>query len=295
MLARLAREYAMNSRIDLIPVPCGLGGPDPGAAAGPEALRRAGLAAAMQQPGRPAEWQPALAPDPELPRWEALAAFCPRLADGVAASLIAGRQPWVIGGDHAIAAGTWRGVMYGSGGNFGLLWIDAHLDAHVPADSPTGNPHGMPLACLLGAGDGRIVSAALSRRYVCVLGARQWEEAEQERLRRFGVRIFDAAEIERRGLAACLADALKIVTAAPAGFGITLDLDVFDPAEAPGVATPAPGGRPAAEWLAALAGLAARPGCRAVEIVELDPARDPDGRTAQLAVQLAAALNTPAE
>lgn len=280
----------MNRRPELIPVACALGAPDPGVADGPAALRRAGLAAALSADGGSPTWPAPLQPEATLPRWDALCGLCMRVADTVAASLIAGRQPWVIGGDHAIASGTWRGVMYGSGGNFGLLWLDAHLDAHVPADSPTGNPHGMPLACLLGAGDGRLISAALSRRYVCVLGARQWEEVEMARLRRFGVRVIDDAELVRRGLAACLDEALQIVTAAPAGFGISVDLDLFDPGAAPGVCAPVPGGRPAAAWLTALAGLAARPDCCAVEIVEYDPARDIEGRTARLAVELVSAL-----
>lgn len=281
----------MNHRPELIPVACALGAPDPGVAGGPEALRSAGIEAALFPQVEPPAWPSPLLPDAALPRWDALCGLSMRLADAVAASLIAGRQPWVIGGDHAIASGTWRGVMYGSGGNFGLLWIDAHLDAHVPADSLTGNPHGMPLACLLGAGDGRLISAALSRRYICVLGARQWEDVEMARLRRFGVRVIDDAELVRRGMAACLDEALQIVTAAPAGFGISVDLDVFDPAEAPGVCVPAPGGRPAAAWLAALGGLAARPDCLAVEIAECNPACDVGGRTARLAVQLAATLN----
>jgi ornithine--oxo-acid transaminase len=278
----------MNRRIDLIPVPCALGAPDEGVAGGPAALRRAGLLTALHRGGSAAEWREPVEP-PAGERWDALAGLCGRLAGAVADSLAAGHQPWVIGGDHAIAAGTWAGVARVATG-FGLLWIDAHLDAHVPDDSPSGNPHGMPLAFLLGTGDARLASGALSPRHVCVLGARDWEAPELARLRRFGVRVIDAAEIARRGLDEALREALRIVGAAPAGFGLTFDLDVFDPAEAPGVNSPAPGGLPATAWLAALAGLANRPGCLAVEIAECDPSRDVDGRTTRLAVALAGAL-----
>jgi arginase family enzyme len=50
--------------------------------------------------------------------------------------------------------------------------------------------------------------------------------------------------------------ALGAPDAGVAGFGITLDLDVFPPAEAPGVSTPAPGGQAMADWSDALRGLA---------------------------------------
>lgn len=288
----------MSRAIDLIPVASALGAPDGGVAAGPAALRGAGLLAALHRAGRAAEWRAAVEPAggylTAADRWNGLAELCGRLGGAVGASLDAGRLPLVIGGDHSIAAGTWRGVAARTPRPIGLLWLDAHLDAHTPADSRSGNPHGMPLALLLGAGDPRLASGCLSPRHVCAVGARSWEPEELERLRRFGVRVIDDAEIERRGLAGTLAEALGRVAAAPGGFGISLDLDLFPPDEAPGVNTPAPGGRPAAEWLAALRGLAADPRCLALEIAECDPGRDRDGITARLAVAAAGALLAPA-
>jgi len=90
-----------------------------------------------------------------------------------------------------------------------------------------------------------------------------------------------------------LREALQRVRNGTAGFGITCDLDVFDPTAAPGVNSPAAGGRPAHEWLAALRGLAAQPDCQALEIVECDSTRDVDSRTARLAVQLVGELFAP--
>ncbi|MBI4754011.1 MAG: ornithine--oxo-acid transaminase [Betaproteobacteria bacterium] len=284
----------MKRRIDIIPVPSALGAPDGGVAGGPEALRHAGLLTALHRGGHEATWVPPLYPLSRADRCDALAELCERLAGTVAASGRAGRLPVVIGGDHAIAAGTWRGTAAAMAGPPGLLWIDAHLDAHVAEDSVSGNLHGMPLALLLGAGDPRLASDVLSPRHVCVLGARQWEPEEMLRLRRFGVRVIDDAEIARRGFAEVLREATERVATGTAGFGITCDLDVFSPDEAPGVSTPAAGGQPAADWLAALRGLAARPDCVAVEIVECDGARDRDDRTARLAVRLAAELMAPA-
>ncbi|HZV55118.1 MAG TPA: arginase, partial [Rhodocyclaceae bacterium] len=232
----------MNRRIDIIPVPSALGAPDRGTAGGPEALRQAGLLTALHRGGHEACWLPALIPPTQVGRWEALADLCERLADTVAASIEAERLPLVIGGDHAIAAGTWRGVARAKDRPVGLLWIDAHLDAHVPEDSISGNPHGMPLALLLGVGDPRLASGVLSPRHVCVVGARAWEAEEMQRLRRYDVHVIDDAEIVRRGLPDVLREAMERVATGTTGFGITCDLDVFPLDEAPGVNTPAAGG-----------------------------------------------------
>lgn len=287
--------------LDLIPVPSALGAPDPGTAVGPEALRRAGLATVLENAGRIARWQGPVSPSPLAPdhsqaqRWAALNRLCTELADRVGASLRERHMPVVVGGDHAIALGTWRGMAAALPGPLGLLWIDAHLDAHTPEDSATANPHGMPVALLLGDGDPPLAQPTLNPAHLCLVGARSWELPEIVRLHRYGVRVFDDGEIRQRGLGPVLAEALAIVSQGTAGFGLSLDLDVFTPQEAPGVNTPEPGGCGEEEWRSALAGLACREDCLGLELVECDGLRDSQGRTAALACRLMTALFTPQE
>ncbi|GAB2182144.1 arginase [Denitratisoma sp. agr-D3] len=284
--------------IDLIPVPSALGAPDAGAAQGPAALRRAGLHTALTQAGLTATWQapvtpPALATGHDAAqRWAALETLWSALAQRVDASLEQGHQPLVVGGDHAIAFATWRAVAARLATPMGLLWIDAHLDAHTPEDSASGNPHGMPLALLLGDGPAGTAGPVLNPAHVCLIGARSWELPEQVRLRRYGVRVVDQEEIRQRGLGPVLQEALAIVRQGTGGFGLSIDLDVFDPTVAPGVNSPVPGGQPADEWLAQLTGLALLPDCLALEIVECDGLRDRQRQdaTARLGVALAQAL-----
>jgi ornithine--oxo-acid transaminase len=282
-----------DRRIDLIAVPCALGAPDEGVAGGPEALRSAGLLTALHRAGRAAAWTHHLPPPLGEDRWDRLDTLCFRLAELVAESIAGGAMPIVVGGDHAIAAGTWRGTMKALSAAPGLLWIDAHLDAHTTEDSPSGNPHGMPLALLLGEGDPRLARRVLAAHRVCVVGARDWEPEEAERLARRGVRVYDDAEIARRGLPEVLAEALERVAGGGGGFGVSIDVDVLDPQEAPGVSTPVSGGQSASQWIEALRGVAAHPECMALELVECNPGRDVDGRCARLAVQLAEALFSP--
>src|SRR5256885_7072363 len=59
--------------------------------------------------------------------------------------------------------------------------------------------------------------------------------------------------------------ALPISSKDTAGFGISIDLDVVTPEDAPGVAVPAEGGLGGAELAQALLGIGGRPGLRSEE------------------------------
>jgi arginase len=87
-------------------------------------------------------------------------------------------------------------------------------------------------------------------------------------------------EIEARGVARTLREAIEIVAAAPAGFGVTLDLDAIDPHDAPGVGTPAADGIRASELVQALAEHGSRRNLIGIEIVEFNPFRDREAVTA---------------
>jgi len=108
-------------------------------------------------------------------------------------------------------------------------------------------------------------------------------------LARLGVRVYLMEEVRQRGLRRALDDALRIASQDTAGFGISIDLDVVTPEDAPGVAVPAEGGLGGAELAQALEGIGGRPGLTAVELVEYCPRLDKGGRSAQVAVDLLAA------
>lgn len=280
-------------KVRIIGVDSALGGPESGPEAGPPALRQLGLLEAVQGSGCTALWANDLLPNAGLPRWAALADLLRDIADQTFLSIIAGTKPLVVGGDHSIAAGSWRGIGRALGIAPGLLWIDTHLDAHTRATSPSDNPHGMPLAALLGYGAPEMTEIAgptLDPRYIAILGSHSFEPAEQAFLQARGVRIFSTADIERDGFQHCFDVALAIVRSATTGFGVSIDIDVIDPSEAPGVSTPAANGVHSAELRDALQGLLRLPDCVGAELVEYQPRRDIDQRTGHLAVTLASTL-----
>src|SRR5262249_32646446 len=101
-------------------------------------------------------------------------------------------------------------------------------------------------------------------------------------IEKLGVRVFRMEDIAARGVQAVLADAVAHVSRGAAGYGITLDIDAIDPADAPGTGTPVPGGIPGAGLIEALKPLALDPGLVALEIAEYNPYRDQLSRTRRL-------------
>ncbi|KJH43861.1 putative arginase [Dictyocaulus viviparus] len=161
----------------------------------------------------------------------------------------------ILGGDHSCAMGTWSGVASAirPHGDLGLIWVDAHMDAHTPSSTPSGNLHGMPVAHLLGFGDKNLVQIGdylpkILPHNICMVGIRSYEEQEQKFLEQLGVRIFYMEEVEKRGIGEVMHEALYMVNRNTVGFGLSIDIDGFDVADAPAVGTPAENGIIASEF-----------------------------------------------
>ena len=282
----------MQRQIELIGAAWGLGGADPGCAQAPSVLIPL-LSQRFAQCGVPSHHGPILeSAAGERRKTFAVSKLCGQLAAAVAQARRRGALPCVIGGDHSCAGGTWTGVARTLRGDLGLVWIDAHMDSHTPGTSHTGRLHGMPLAWLLGQDDDPLyglASGVLAPEHVCLVGVRSFEPEEDERLRRLGVRVIFMPEVRERGIDAVLDEALDIATRGTGGFGVSIDLDVITPEEAPHVGTPVKDGVLSAELARALVEVAGRPGLAAVELVEYSPRLDRDGSTARVAVDLLAA------
>jgi arginase len=273
--------------------------PDRGCGDGPPHLLAGGLVGRLTARGADVALHAMLEPHyPE--RYRALSELAGRIAREVADVIEAGRFPVVLGGDHSCAIGTWSGAAaaLAARGPLGLVWVDAHMDSHTRATSGSGMPHGMPLAALLGYGEARpiaahaastVVEGHVDPRHVALVGVRSHEPEEAELLGRLGVKVFDQAAVDARGVREALAGAVAIARGAAGGYGISVDLDAVDPRDAPGVGTPVAGGVPGDELVAAL-GACCRDGrFRALEIVEYNPHRDVGHRTARLVEEMIAA------
>lgn len=279
----------MQRQIELIGAAWGLGGPEPGCGEAPAALMPM-ITDEFQRCGVPVEAGPILSPSrTERRRQLAVSKLCGLLASAVADSVQRGRLPCVLGGDHSCAGGTWTGVARATRGDLGLVWIDAHMDAHTPRTSHTGRLHGMPLAWLLGEDDDPLyglTTGVIEPKHVALIGVRSFEPEEKVRLEHLGVRVFYMEEVAKRGIASVLREALAIATRGTKAFGVSIDLDVVTPDEAPAVGTPVPDGVAGSELGRALEGIGGRSDLAAIELVEYSPRLDPTGSTARVAVDL---------
>jgi arginase len=285
----------MARQVELIGAAWGLGGADPGCAEAPGVLTPM-LAERLSAGGVSTRLGPILTPSGRERRKQlAVSRLCGELASAVAGALSRNALPCVLGGDHSCAGGTWTGVaraLHARGTrSLGLVWIDAHMDAHTPRTSHSGRLHGMPLAWLLGQDDDPLYglgTGVVAPQHVCLIGVRSFEPEEKERLERLGVRVIYMTDVARGGLAPALDEALAIANRGTDAFGISIDLDVVTPEEAPAVGTPAANGLRAAELAAALSGIGRQGRLVALELVEYCPRLDPDRQTARVAVDLLA-------
>jgi arginase len=271
---------------------------------GPSAIRVAGLATRLTRLGFDVRElgavfvrEPETCPvgDGRTKYLEEVRSCCVELRDRLLGALRDGAVPVVLGGDHSIAIGSIAAQALHQrergGRPVGLVWVDAHADMNTPETTPSGNIHGMPLAVALGLGPRPLLDVAgdrpaLDARHVSIVGARDLDRAERDVVRRSGVRVFTMSEIDERGMAACMADAIERATTGTAGVHLSFDLDAVDPEVAPGVGTPVAGGLTYREAHLACEKVAHTGLLLGLDVVELNPILDEGNRTAKLAVEL---------
>lgn len=219
-----------------------------------------------------------------------------RAGDMVGEAMRQGCRPLILGGDHSLSIGTVAAVArhhQERAEAIGVIWVDAHADMNTPETSPSGNIHGMSLAVLLGRGHPRLTGlgggpGAIRPENTSILGARELDLGERALVKELGVRVFTMSEIDERGIAVCMDEALARANQGTAGFHLSFDLDSLDPREAPGVGTPVPGGLTYREGHLVCEKAAATGRLLGLEVVELNPVLDDRNHTARLAVGLVA-------
>ncbi|MGE3320115.1 MAG: arginase [Candidatus Berkiella sp.] len=219
--------------------------------------------------------------------------FTNRLADEVQQSINDHHCPLIIGGDHSMAVGTWSGAVEAlqAHESFGLIWIDAHMDSHTPQTTPSQNIHGMPLAALMGYGESALThlkgkSPKLNPRHVVLIGVRSFEEGEAALLKNLNVSVYYMDDIKKMGIKTVFEKALLQVTQNTKAFGVSVDIDAFDPSIAPGTGAPVPDGLFAQDVLPAIHRLSHHPKFCALEIAELNPSLDIGNKTLILSQQI---------
>ncbi|MEK7440213.1 MAG: arginase [Chloroflexota bacterium] len=201
-----------------------------------------------------------------------------------------------LGGDHSISIGTVSAMTANHPNEYrvGVIWVDAHGDFNTPQTTPSGNVHGMALAALLGRGakeltDIGAVGAKLRSSEAVLIGVRNLDSEERVALLDSGILVITMRDIDEMGMAAATHQALSRLVHVK-NIHISLDMDVMNPNEAPGVGTPVPGGLTYREAHLLMEILHDSNKISSLDIVEVNPILDEHNRTAQLGVELAASL-----
>ena len=291
--------------VSLIGAPTDIGAGTLGARMGPEALRVAGLAGALQRlgidvkdcgnlAGPPNPWQDAvngfrhLA---EVVQWNRL------LHDATLGELKLGRLPIMLGGDHCLGIGSISAVARhcrAQGHKLRVLWFDAHADFNTATLTPSGNIHGMPVACLCGEGPRELVEIggqvpALNPKEIRQIGIRSVDAGEKRLVHDVGIEVFDMRYIDEMGMRHTMELALALLDA-NTHLHVSLDVDFLDPDIAPGVGTTVRGGPTYREAQLCMEMIADTGRLASLDLVELNPALDVRNQTAELAVDLVESL-----
>jgi arginase len=290
--------------VHIIGVPLDLGGGRRGVDMGPSALRIAGLGERIAEIGRRVVDQGDLpSPIPET-QHEAdatkkyiheIARVCRNLYDMALRSHDAGALPLVLGGDHSLAAGSVAAsadfIRRTTSRPLGLIWVDAHGDMNTPQTTTSGNVHGMPLAALLGQEPAELSSIGTSpsvlAQHTVLLGIRNLDAKEKDKIRGSGVHVFTMKDIDREGIATVAERALALASDGTGGVHVSFDLDACDPTFAPGVGTPVKGGLDYREAHMVMELVADSQRLVALDLVEVNPTLDIRNTTAELGTELA--------
>ncbi len=184
------------------------------------------------------------------------------LSDCASEQVAGGISPLFLGGDHAITYPLVKGVT-SRYRNLNILHFDAHPDLYDQLDGDKYS-HACPFA--------RIMENGLAKRLVSV-GIRTMNQHQKDQAERFGVEIIDMK---------CFDPAMILEFDGPVY--LSLDLDVLDPAYAPGISHHEPGGLTTRELIRVIQNV--RGELVAADIVEYNPQRDIQNVTAMVAAKL---------
>ena len=172
----------------------------------------------------------------------------------------AGAMPIVLGGDHGVPIPVLRAL--DGDGPITLIQIDQHLDWRQEVNGVTTGYSSPIRRASEMAHVGEIFQIGLHGT-----GSARTEEVEAARA--YGAHLVTSYEVHERGMQA-------VLDRIPAGgrYYLTIDLDGIDPAIAPGVAGPCPGGLTFPQVRTLIHGLVGKGRVVGMDVVEITPRSD---------------------
>jgi arginase len=290
----------------LFGAPTDIGAGHRGGSMAPEALRVAGIEAALRGLGfEVADWGNLTGPlNPDLPpvdgyrHLEEVTAWCRSVRDTFYEALRTEYFPILLGGDHCLAIGSVAALARHCAEvdkPLSVLWLDAHADFNTPETSPTGNIHGMPVAVIAGIGPPSLTDLAPTRPMldparIVQVGIRSVDSVEKRKVVDSKLVVHDMRLIDENGMRETMARILDQLAALGGHVHVSFDVDFLDPAIAPGVGTTVSGGPTYREAQLCMEMIYESGLMASLDIMELNPAYDDQNKTAELMVELVKSL-----
>lgn len=302
----------------IIGVPSWVGSLVPGTEEAPMALRRAGLKEKLESLGLNVEdrgdidikkSERSISGDDNEENISEVIRVSKKTAKLVKDAVRGDYVPLVIGGDDSASLGVFWGLsrVMEEVGPFGLIWLDAHGDFLISQRDDNVKISRMVLANALGYGDDRLkravgdINRGISEGHeesgsfeksgfifsenAAIVGLRDVERAEGELISESGVAVFTMEDIDTLGIKEVIYRAIRMAGAGTSGIYLSFDMDVVDAQTAPGVNEPSSGGLTYRETHLAMELISQSGLLKVVDIVGINPEKDPDGRTVKEALE----------
>lgn len=215
-----------------------------------------------------------------------------RISKKVEETITGHKFPLVIGGDHSVEIGAISGANKAMNNKMGVIYIDEHGDLinHILTDS--GNIHGMTLSAVMGMCGEQLSAVSgipLKKENLLHVGAEKLDVQELEFCKAERIKMVKLADIIRNGIQPVF-DAIDALSAHVDGVWVSLDIDVMDAQDAPGVTMPDRFGLTYREISAIARYVSANTNVVGLTIAEYNYARDEKNKTLELMTELTAAF-----
>ncbi len=183
-----------------------------------------------------------------------------------------------LGGDHSVSIPLHKAFgEYNKDKKIGIIHFDAHFDLCEEYDG-----HKWSHACT----EARALDDVISGEDLFFVGVRVAELQEMDVIAKHpGIQYIQPAELEKIGTDAAFERIRKTFESYDAVY-LTLDIDVLDPAFAPGTGTPVSGGLTSRQFIELVKQIIAKLPVKAMDIVEVAPNLDVNDVTSWAALRI---------
>ena len=292
-----------NARVFLLGIPLDLGAENLGVDIAPKALRGRGIIKKLRSSGLEiidakdivvTQKDKLKVGNENLKYLNEIIRVSNETAKKVSSAISLQNKVLAIGGDHAISLGTISGASTALNGDLGVIYIDTHGDINTDETTLSGNIHGMHVASILGLGKKELTKIhtkekKVKKENIILAGGNDFDPEEEKLIQKEKIKTFTITDLLANGLDP-LFKMINELNKKVKNIWVSLDLDAIDYVYAPGVGIPNTGGFTYREISAIAKYIGKNCNVIGMDLVEYNPLKDRENRTAELSIELCAKI-----